>query len=437
MVAQKARPRQSVAPERVVSKTYTWSPHSRQARVLRSKKRFLVIAAGRRGGKTEVASIKALMWSKGSSLYEPVWWIANTYYNCEAGLLTCLKLYPREWVTDYSLVHGNMHITLAWGGVIQFKSAERPGSLRGRKVRAAICEEVGEWKRTAWEEDVRPTLTDNEAPAIFIGTPKGMNWFYEMFQRGLRAAEWPEYESFHWTSYENPHLPKGDLDEARRSLPDRAFRQEYMAEFLPDSGGVFPNPRACVKGTLEEPAKGVRYAAGWDVAKHHDWSVLTIDRAQDRHTVHWQRFQKMPYQAQAVLVARECVRYKADLLLDASGVGDPVFEMAVSAMARAAAEAGLAPHEAPRVWPFKFTHGSKMNLINSMALHIGQGSTSWPDLPVLTNEAEIFEYKENGSTGAPEGYHDDAVISKALALWLADRGSVAPDSPLDLAEYFG
>lgn len=408
-------------------RTVEWHPTQPQQRILQDTARFTVACAGRRGGKTQVAAVQALQWAQDSTPTYPVWWVAPQYDLCTPGLRTCLDLYPNAWVVEYSTAPGNQHIDLAWGGRIVFKSSEKEQSLRGRGLTACIAEEVGEWRRSAWEEALRPTLADAEAPALFIGTPKGHNWFYELYQRGQREEEWPEYSSHHWTTRDNPHIPSQEVEEARRSLPEHAYRQEYLAEFVQAQGSVFDQPRDCVQRGLEDPVDDEAYVAGWDVAKHEDWSVVCVDRVRDRHTVAFDRFQRVPYREQARRVTDLCADYGASIVMDATGVGDPVLETTRSH----ATDAGLEVHG------LKFTSAVKQNLVNNLAALIGDRDTSWPDIPVLTNELEMYEWKGDGRSGAPEGMHDDAVIAKALAQWGITRGihQQSRSEDFDLGDY--
>lgn len=441
---------------------HTWQPHQYQYDVLQDPARFVVVPAGRRGGKTELGSVQALEWVPNSSDRHPVWWVADTYDSAEEGLKASLEIHPPEWIKDWSDARGNLHIeyeTMDWTGLIEFKSAERPDSLRAVGLTGVIADEVGLWKRSAWDESLRPTLADVAAPVLFIGTPKGHSWFYQLWRRAQDPDDWTEYSGHRWTTWDNPHVNRGDIYEMRRSMPPRKYRQEVLAEFVQPTGTVFPKPRSCIRHDtqLRDPVDGEQYVAGWDVARHNDWSVLVIDRARDRHTVHFDRFQKVDYASQELRVARACARYDAPVAMDARGQGDPVFE-ALDRLSRGDLLDKLDEqgqdipsewedrlrdrHRLFRVAPFKATASTKQNLIDNLARHVGDESTTWPDIPRLTNEMEIYEYKSGGRTEAPEGEHDDCVDAKAMAVWLAghyrsmgqDRGRGRDE--FDLAEYY-
>lgn len=437
----------------------TWTAHPHQSRVLQDTTRFRIAAAGRRGGKTELAAIEALRWARDDdcTTRRPVWWVAPTYQLCRPGLLTALELYPEPWVDSYSVSPGNLHIRFAWGGLIEFMSAEREEQLRGYGLTAAVTEELGEWRERAWTEALRPTLLDVKAPMLGIGTPKGRDWFHRLFQKG-QAPENEDHTSFRWSTYDNPHVPDSEVDKAKRTTPERAFEQEYLARFVQPQGSVFPHVDRCVNTDLaveqdgqefrvpEHPLDGAVYAAGWDVARHDDWSVLCLDDALTRETVYFDRFQQIPPRQQAFRVALVAAEYGASVLIDATGAGDPYWsllvEMASGELIHEMERRNMAVPDEWRdrlneegslfgVTAYKYTRASKQNIVENLKALVGDEDTTWPDIPVLTNEMQIYEYKDSGKSGAPdrEEAYDDAVHAKALAEWMAahmDPGAGRP-----------
>ena len=87
-----------------------------------------------------------------------------------------------------------------------------------------------------WHEVLRPTLTDRRGTAMFASTPKGFNHFYDLCNLELIDSE---FKSFHFTSYDNPHLPKDEIDKAQATLPPERFSQEYAASFQKTQGLVY------------------------------------------------------------------------------------------------------------------------------------------------------------------------------------------------------
>lgn len=121
---------------------------------------------------------------------------------------------------------------------IVLKGWEAIETLRGQKFDLLVIDEVASMRNfeSSWEEVLRPTLTDNKGDAIFISTPKGFNHFYHLYNKQLSNKD---YMSFHYTSYDNPFLPRSELDKARAEMSEDRFAQEYLADFRKTQGLVY------------------------------------------------------------------------------------------------------------------------------------------------------------------------------------------------------
>ncbi len=130
----------------------------------------------------------------------------------------------------------DLSITLKNGSIIELKGAENPDALRGVKLRGIVVDEIASIRNWdwLWSEVLRPTLTDYAAPALFISTPKGYNHFYDLFQKGTNGVA--DYQSWKFTSYDNPYISKGEIDNAKNELTEDTFQQEYMASFRKYTG---------------------------------------------------------------------------------------------------------------------------------------------------------------------------------------------------------
>src|SRR4030042_614646 len=179
--------------------------------------RFRVICAGRRSGKSVLARLTLLKWSLEHVV--TYYLVSPTYRQAKSiHWVELRKEVPREWVAKTN--ETELSITLKNGSVIELKGAENPDALRGIKLRGLVIDEIAsirnwEW---LWQEVLRPTLTDYEAPAIFISTPKGYNHFYELFQAGQQSTG--DYRSWRFTSYDNPYIPKQEIDNAKKELTE-------------------------------------------------------------------------------------------------------------------------------------------------------------------------------------------------------------------------
>ena len=210
--------------------------HPKQYLIATDPHRFRVAVCGRRFGKSTLAQLIILQWA---TEQVGTYWIVSPSYKTSKMIhwRELQKLTPREWVLKKNEVE--LSITLKNGSIIELKGAENPDALRGVKLRGLVvdeCASIRNWD-WLWSEVLRPTLTDYEAPALFIGTPKGYNAFYELYQLGIDKNDL--WKSFHFTSYDNPYIPKGEIDNAKNELTEDTFYQEYMADFRKYTGLVY------------------------------------------------------------------------------------------------------------------------------------------------------------------------------------------------------
>lgn len=209
--------------------------HKGQLEVAEDTHRFRVICAGRRWGKSVLAQLTVLKWAtEKPGLY---WIVSPTYKQSkQIHWRGIQQIIPKEWVEKKNEVE--LSITLKNGSIIELKGAENPDNLRGVKLRGLVIDEIASIRNWdwLWNEVLRPTLTDYEAPAIFISTPKGYNHFYELYQVGQNNVEVKDYKSWRFTSYDNPYISPKEIDAARSELTEDTFMQEYMADFRKFAG---------------------------------------------------------------------------------------------------------------------------------------------------------------------------------------------------------
>lgn len=210
--------------------------HKTQIEVATNTHRFRVICAGRRWGKSVLARLLVLQWA--TQMVGTYWIVSPTYRQGKQNHWQELqKEIPRQWVASKNEVE--LSITLKNGSRIELKGAENPDALRGVKLRGLVVDEIASIRNWGWlwQEVLRPTLTDYEAPAIFISTPKGFNHFHDIYQLGQSTDG--SYKSWRFTSYDNPYIPKGEIDAAKKELTEDTFYQEYMADFRKYTGLVY------------------------------------------------------------------------------------------------------------------------------------------------------------------------------------------------------
>lgn len=206
-----------------------------QQEVFNDPTRFKVIAAGRRCGKSRLAAwtllLAALQSNKGHVFY-----VAPTLNQARDIMWGVLQELGRPVITHTHI--NNMQITLVNGATISLKGSDRPDTMRGVSLAYLVMDEYADMKPQVWEEVLRPALTDQKAPAMFIGTPKGRNHFYEMYNYA-RLSEDIDYKAWHFTSYDNETLDPNEINNAKKSMSSQAFRQEYLSSFEASGEAIF------------------------------------------------------------------------------------------------------------------------------------------------------------------------------------------------------
>lgn len=223
--------------------------HTGQKIVMRDRRRFRVVVAGRRWGKTQssrIAAIKAAAAKKN----QIVWYVSPTYAMSRQNFWGPLKAgIPRAWIRKNGINETRMSIELINGSIIVLKGADNPDSLRGIGLDFLIMDEAQDIKKETWEEVLRPTLSTTGGRVLFIGTPKSFNWFYDLWQNGQRGDFYKDLEtgrlvkndwkSWQFPSRTSPFIPPAEIAAARRDMDLKSFRQEYEASFETMSGRVY------------------------------------------------------------------------------------------------------------------------------------------------------------------------------------------------------
>jgi len=233
--------------------------HEKQLEIFNDKHRFKVVAAGRRFGKSRLAAWLLLIEAL-KSKNKDVFYVAPTYQQAKDIMWGVLKELGHEVI---AAAHENTSVlTLVNGRKIYLKGADRPDTLRGVGLAFLVVDEYADIKANVWEQILRPALADVQGGAVFIGTPKGRNHFYEMFKYGETKKD-EEWCSFHYTSYDNPLIPAKEIEAAKSSMSSFAFRQEFMASFEAASRDIFKEDWIIIDE--DEPDEG-RYFITVDLA---------------------------------------------------------------------------------------------------------------------------------------------------------------------------
>ena len=193
--------------------------------------RFRVAVCGRRFGKTHLAIRELAKYA--SKPDQKVWYIAPTYRMAKQIVWKKLKkkLLAINWVNKVN--EQDLTLELVNGSEISLRGADNYDSLRGVGLNFICLDEAADIDQEAWYEVLRPTLADTQGHALFLGTPKGMNWFKEIYDYHMTKKNWI---SFQFTTLDGGNVPEDEVEQARADLDARTFSQEFMATFENFSG---------------------------------------------------------------------------------------------------------------------------------------------------------------------------------------------------------
>jgi hypothetical protein len=361
-------------------------PHINQQVILDSSARFRVVMCGRRFGKSELSQIEIIynaLRGYNVAYITPTYKLAKTFFE---------KL---TQVIPFENNKSDLIISFPTKGSVEFFTGERLDNLRGRKFHFVVIDEASFIPNLedGWLNSIRPTLTDYKGRALFVSTPKGKNYFYSLFMKG--GEDW---QSFKFSTYDNPYIDKDEIDDARRQLPEAVFEQEYMANPMENAANPFGTNKIteCIKPISNLPAAYY----GIDLAKSFDWTVI-VGLDVNGHVAYFNRFQKDWKQTKETILT---IDRSKPVMIDSTGVGDAITEDLQKNF--------------NSMHGFKYTSTSKQQLMELLSSSIHNNQIAFPEGPIK-DELDVFEYQYT-STGvrynAPTGYHDDCVNALALAV---------------------
>lgn len=392
---------------------YTRPPlYEAQTEAIFCDARYGIVEASTKSGKTHGCIVwlfeQAVMGKPGRNY----WWIAPVYGQAKIAyrrIKRALKYsVPASFYSqnDSDLyVHLNPFDTTIW-----FKSADKPDSLYGEDVYAAVIDEASRCKEDSWFA-VRTTLSATKGPVRMIGNVKGRkNWAYRLARRAEMGE--PNMHFAKITAYDAVEagvLDAEEIEDARAVLPEDVFNELYLC--IPSDDGGNPFGLSAITACVGQQSDDPPVAWGWDLAKSRDWTVgIALDK--DGHVCEYHRWQA-PWNITESRILNLTKRVPA--LVDSTGVGDPV----VGSLQQQATN--YTNPQLASAWSnfegFKFTGPSKQQLMEGLRVAIQDQRVSYPEGQIV-RELEQFEY-EYTKTGvryqAPEGFHDDCVMALALA----------------------
>lgn len=395
-------------------------PHPGQQIVLDSKARFRVMNCGRRWGKTVLAAKIAV--SKTRKKDQMVWWVAPTYKVVKRGYAEVIKQLP-----DGVLAHepppethfdAGRPIVLRFknGTRMEFYSAERPEGMLGAAVDFCVLDEAAIMRGHIWNQIVSPTLIDHKGGALMISTPRGRNWFYDVWLKG-QDREQTEWDSWTFTTQDNPTLPEGEADRMAADMPRMEADQEIYAKWLAAGSQVFILDESAIQrdvvydnGMVEGVEINGPVFLGIDLARTNDWTVLYGEVEGTRRNCYFERMNSVSWSEQRRRIKRAVRRLMKNgaehvtLMVDEGNAGSVIVEDLE--------EAGF------DVIGVNFTT-HKSNMVRLLANDLERNHAFVLD--ELISEFENYSMTMSAAGriqyAAPEGQHDDVVSAKMLAHW--------------------
>jgi len=293
--------------------------HPKQYDVFNDEARFIVLVAGRRFGKTTL-SVNKLFISALTTPNSVNWYIAPTYKQakmiawkmlCEAVPLDIRK------ATNQS----DLSMTLHNGSVIELKGCDNPDSLRGAGVNFVVVDEFAiiPDAMDLWGAVLRPLLTDTKGKALFIGTPKGLNSFHDLYQKGLRGED--EFKSYLFQSVENPYLDPAEIKLAEMSTLPAIYAQEYLCSFLASNENVLIKLQEIenLKG-VQHYRDGIRRVISCDPSQGGDECVIYVienTKIKEQMILHYDDTMKIA--GELMMLSNKY--YCDDFAIDSIGIG--------------------------------------------------------------------------------------------------------------------
>ena len=371
--------------------------------IISSKSKYHVACVGRQFGKSLMAINLALYWMINDGPAK-VLWVSPIYSQCAKVQKEIMQAIGTSGIVKQCNYSDNF-ISLKNGSEIVFRSAEKYDNIRGGTYDYGVLDEAAFMKADAWSEAIRPTFMVKGKKVLFCTTPKGKNWLHSLYQLA-RSNDYPNYVAYTGSSYDTPYINREEIEDAKRTLPPNVFQQEYLAKFIDSGGEVFTNIDNIT--VAQWPKQQGKIYCGIDAGKQEDFTVATFMDAQG-NVVAIYRDNKKDWTE----MVNQCLilikKWNATVLIEVNSIGDVLYDML------------------RKQWqdthPFVTSNKSKQEIIEGLIVDVNEANIKIPDAKLfgpLVGEMEVFTYDYNPKTrsiryGHPSGFHDDAVISLALA----------------------
>jgi phage terminase large subunit len=211
-----------------------YAPRSQFLPYHNRKQRFAILVTHRRAGKTW-AVLNDLLMRAAQTPNGRFGYVAPYYSQAKDISWEPLKFFAAPLLAD-SPNESELRVDLVNGARIRLYGADNPERLRGLGFDSVVCDEFADWRHGVWSEVLRPALADRQGTATFIGTPKGKNEFWELWQVASKSDAWFKLEL---KASDTGLLPAEELDAAREAMSKEQYEQEFQCSFDSALQGAF------------------------------------------------------------------------------------------------------------------------------------------------------------------------------------------------------
>lgn len=391
---------------------FNYQPHDKQKEIhlaLRKieKNFFTIVVAGRQSGKSHLLRFQGEAWANESGAKNLIWYVCPSENQAKKVYREMVEdMLPLGLIKSKMQSKGDIHIETNSGSKIEFKSAGSEDTLRGNSVTHLICDEFAFFKKEVFTDILLPTMGVKGLKVVIASTPKGKNFFHELWMRGVvgSATFNPDYKSFKFTSLDNPYAKPSVLESIKASLPEPIYRQEILAEWI-DSASIFQHiQELAVMNSNSVSIVGESYFVGCDIALINDYTVICVLNSKGEQ-VYMDRFNNTDINEVVGRVRRVHDIFKPKkLVIESNNQGLPVII--------------LLRTQGIKVQEFDTQGQSKVDLINNLI-----ASFSGKEIRILNDEqvknefdSFIFKFTDSGKVQFEAGHgHDDIVMATAIA----------------------
>ena len=383
-----------------------FTPHTKQRdmvqQILGSAAKYHVACVGRQFGKSLMAINLSLYWMINEGPVK-VLWVSPVYSQTTKVQKELMQAIGASGIVK-NCNYSDNYIRLKNGSEILFRSAEKYDNIRGLTVDYGILDEAAFMKEDAWKEAIRPVFMVKGKKVLFISTPKGKNWFHELFQLA-KSKDYDNYAHYTGSSYDTPYINREEIEDAKLTLPPNVFQQEFLAKFIDSGGEVFSNlDKNCFP---QYPSPQGKVFCGVDLGKQEDFTVATFQDSAGQ-VIDIYRANNREWSTMVNDIMQLVRKYTATVMVEVNSIGDVIYEQIKT--------------QWQDTHPFVTTSKSKNEMIEGLILDMNETNVRIPDsklFPWLLSELEVFTCSYNPKTrsikyGHPTGLHDDCVISLAI-----------------------